>query len=362
MIQRTALHGEHLALKGRMVDFAGWELPVMYSSIIEEHNATRTKAGLFDVSHMGEVIVKGTGAESFLRRLIPTRLSKLAPGTSMYSCLCRDNGGVVDDIFIFMVSETEYYIVVNAATLDGDLDWMRTHATGDTEIIDVSAETSKIDLQGPASGDILKKVVGDERAGSMGRFQFFHTDYKGVRMMVSRTGYTGENGYELFVPNDLAVPLWRDILGAGEAYGIRPVGLGARDTLRLEAAYSLYGHELSDTITPVEAGLGWLVTSADDYIGRGVLAGQKENGAPRALICFELEGRGVPREHCKVIKDGVGIGISTSGGFSPTFKKGIGMALVRAGSLGIGDWFSLVVRDNPVPARVVKRPFYAFNG
>ncbi len=362
MIQKTALHGEHMALKGRMVDFAGWELPVMYSSIIEEHTATRTRAGLFDVSHMGEVIVKGPGAEGFLRRLIPTRLSKLAPRTSMYSCLCRDDGGVVDDIFIFMVSGTEYYIVVNAATLDKDLGWMRSHAAGDTEIIDVSSDTSKIDLQGPASGDILKKVLEDERAEGMGRFQFFYTDYKGVRMMVSRTGYTGENGYELFVPNDTAVLLWMDILSAGEGAGIMPVGLGARDTLRLEAAYSLYGHELSDTITPVEAGLGWLVTSADDYIGRGVLAGQKENGAPRGLICFELEGRGVPREHCKVIKDGVGIGISTSGGFSPTFKKGIGMALVKAGSVGIGDGFALEIRGNPVPARVVKRPFYAFNG
>lgn len=362
MTRRTALYEEHLALKGRMVDFAGWELPVMYSSIIDEHTATRTKAGLFDVSHMGEVIIRGAGAERFLSLLIPTRMSKLSPGTSMYSCLCREDGGVVDDIFIFMISENDYYVVVNAATIDGDLEWMRAHARGGVEIIDVSSETSKIDLQGPSSRDILKKVVGDERAGNMERFQFFYAEYKGVRMMVSRTGYTGENGYELFVPNDMAVPLWREVLGAGEEFGIRPVGLGARDTLRLEAAYSLYGHELSDTITPVEAGLGWLVTGEDEYIGRAVLTAQKEKGAPRTMVCFELEGRGVPREHCAVMKDGVEIGTSTSGGFSPTFKKGIGMALVKTGALGIGDSFSLLIRDNPVPAKVVKRPFYAFNG
>ncbi len=362
MIQKTALHGEHLALGGRMVDFAGWELPVMYSSIIEEHTTTRTKAGLFDVSHMGELIVRGAGAERFLRRLIPTKMEKLTPGNSMYSCLCREDGGVVDDIFIFMVSEAEYYIVVNAATLGKDLEWMRAHESASAEIIDVSAETSKIDLQGPAALDILKKIAGGEGAESLGRFQFRYTEYHGVRMMVSRTGYTGENGYELFVPNGMAVALWKEVLAAGEEFGIRPVGLGARDTLRLEAAYSLYGHELSDHITPVEAGLGWLVTSGDEYVGRAVLAGQKEKGAPRGMVCFELEGRGVPREHCAVLKDGVEIGTSTSGGFSPTFRKGIGMALVKAGSLEVGDGFSLVIRDNPVPAKVVKRPFYAFNG
>lgn len=362
MIRRTALHGEHLALNGRMVDFAGWELPVMYSSIIEEHTSTRTKAGLFDVSHMGEVIVRGAGAERFLRRMIPTRMEKLAPRHSMYSCMCREDGGVVDDIFIFMVSDSDYYIVVNAATLEKDLEWMRAHAGGDVEILDVSAETSKIDLQGPASRDILMSVLPDGGAGSLERFEFFHTEYHGARLMVSRTGYTGENGYELFVPNPNAVALWRELLDAGKKYGILPVGLGARDTLRLEAAYSLYGHELSDTITPVEAGLGWLVTSADDYIGRSVLAAQKEKGAPRVMICFELEGRGVPREGCPVRKDGAEIGVSTSGGYSPTFKRGIGMALVKAGTLAIGDGFSLVIRENPVPARVVKRPLYKFNG
>jgi len=217
-------------------------------------------------------------------------------------------------------------------------------------------------LQGPASRDILVSVLKNGRAESLERFEFSHTEYGGKPLMVSRTGYTGENGYELFVPNGAAAALWRELLAAGKKYGILPVGLGARDTLRREAAYSLYGHELSDTITPVEAGLGWLVTSGDDYIGRTVLAAQKEKGAPRVLICFELEGRGVPREHCAILKDGIEIGVSTSGGFSPTFKKGIGMALVNAGTLAIDDGFSIVIRDNPAPARVVKRPFYAFNG
>ena len=362
MMRRTALYEEHLALDGRMVDFAGWELPVLYSSIIEEHAATRTGAGLFDVSHMGEIIVNGPGAKSFLRRMIPTRVDKLAPSRSMYTCLCREDGGVVDDIFIFMISESEFYIVVNAATIEKDLKWMRAHASNDVEIVDVSAETSKIDLQGPASLDILTRVLADERAGRLERFEFFHAEHRAARLMVSRTGYTGENGYELFVPNDAAVSLWRELIEAGGEYGIKPAGLGARDMLRLEAAYSLYGHELSDTITPVEAGLNWLITSADDYIGRRVLVEQKEKGAPRTIICFELEGRGVPREHCPVLKNGVEIGMSTSGGFSPILKKGIGMALVKAGTLAVGDAFSLLIRDNPVPARAVKRPFYAFNG
>ncbi len=359
---RTSLYEEHVRLGGRMVEFAGWELPVMYSSIIEEHVATRTKVGLFDVSHMGEFVIRGRGAEGLLRKLIPTRMDKLSPGGSMYSCFCNGRGGVVDDIFIFMVAPEDYYLVVNAATTQKDLAWIREHNDTGAEITNVSDETSKIDIQGPSSTEILKKVIPDPKIGDTARFHFFYSTFEGVRIMISRTGYTGENGYELFLENNAAPELWRRLIRAGEPYGLKPAGLGARDTLRLEASYSLYGHELGDDISPVEGGLKWLVNSADSFIAKDILVAQKEKGAPRELACFELAGRGVPREHCRMMKAGKEIGISTSGGYSPTFKKGIGMALVNTGSLKTGDECSIVLRESEIPAVVVPRPFYKFNG
>jgi aminomethyltransferase len=311
---------------------------------------------------MGEFSVRGRAAGTLLEKLIPTGMQKLAPGRCMYSCFTNERGGVVDDIFIFMVSPEEYYLVVNAATTRKDLDWMRSHNSAGADVIDVSDATSKIDIQGPRSSDILGRAMGDVTLGRLERFQFAYSTFEGRPVMVSCTGYTGEHGFELFTDNGAAPRLWRRLLEEGRGDGIRPAGLGARDTLRLEAAYSLYGHELSDDITPVEGGLRWLVTSGEDYIGRDVLADQKERGAPRELVCFELTGKGVPRERCGVIRGGEEIGATTSGGYSPTFKKGIGMALVKSGKLTAGDEFAVIIRGSEVPAVAVKRPFYTYHG
>ncbi len=361
-LKRTALYREHLKLGAKMVDFAGWEMPVMYSSIVEEHTATREKASLFDVSHMGEFRVKGAGASDFLRNLIPTRLNKISPHGSMYSVLCNENGGVIDDLFIYMVEDTEFFLVVNAGTADRDFEWLLKHKSSDVEIINESADTAKIDLQGPVSGEVMGSIIDDDRLVELPRFNYDMFTYKGKNIMISQSGYTGEFGYEIYLPNDTAVAMWNDILEAGKGHGVIPAGLGARDTLRLESCYSLYGHELSEDINPVEAGLSWLISSQGDYTGKDVLEGLKASGAARELITFELTGKGVPRGGYTVRKDGEDIGFITSGGFSPTLEKGIGMALVASGSASIGDDIAIEIRNRQIPARVVKRPFYEYNG
>jgi aminomethyltransferase len=358
---KTALYGEHLKLGGRMVEFAGWELPVMYSSILEEHNAVRKKAGIFDVSHMGEIILTGKSAKNFMRSMIPTSMDRLSPHKSMYSCFCNPGGGVIDDLFVYMISDDEFYLVVNASTRTKDFEWLVSHKKPGMDIIDVSDVTSKIDLQGPASAKIAGEIFRGAFDG-MKRFDFIYTEYRGRRVLASRSGYTGEFGYEFYIDNDVAVNLWNDLLEAGKKFGIQPAGLGARDTLRLESCYSLYGHEVNDGISPVEGGVGWIINSGDDFVARDILVKQKAGGAPRELICYELIEKGVPREGCRIAKNGTDIGYCTSGGYSPTFKKGIGMALVTTGELKQGDKLSVIIRDNPVPAQVVKRPFYKYTG
>jgi len=359
-IMRTPLYDEHVALGGRMVDFAGWELPVTYGSIVDEHNAVRSAAGIFDVSHMGEIEITGPTAADFLRRLIPTRLDKLVPGKSMYSCLCNEQGGVIDDLFIYMRGIDSFYLVVNASTAEKDLRWLEKHGMTGVEIRDVSMETAKIDLQGPLSRDIALKVIDDDRLAELPRFGFIETRFGGGPMMVSQSGYTGEYGYELYLPSGGAVGLWRALMDAGKEAGLRPCGLGSRDSLRLESCYSLYGHELDESTTPKESGIGWIVSSGDAYIGRDVLMAQKERGAPRETVYFELNDKGIPREGCHVYHGGREIGTATSAGFSPTLKKGIGIARVTSGTVKTGDDVEIRVREKRLKARLVARPFYAY--
>jgi len=361
-MKRTPLYDEHVQLGGRIVDFAGWELPVMYSSIVEEHTATRTRAGLFDVSHMGEISVRGKGAAEYLSRMIPTRMDKLEQGKSMYSCFLNERGGVIDDLFVYMVSDEEYYFVVNAGTKDKDLQWMKDHAAEGVDIIDLSDETAKIDIQGPRSEEIVSDVLRDPAVQELKRFYYTDTRYNDHDIMVSKSGYTGEKGYELYVPNGIASTIWNALLEAGSGKGLKAAGLGARDSLRLEACYSLYGHELGEDISPVEGNIGWIISSSTDYAGKAAAEELKRNGAPRELVYFELTGKGVPREGCRVLYSGNDIGYATSAGFSPTLKKGIGFALVQSGTVKTGDQIAVVVRDRPIEAVLVNRPFYAFNG
>ncbi|MCX8123100.1 MAG: glycine cleavage system aminomethyltransferase GcvT [Spirochaetes bacterium] len=360
--QKTFLYEDHIKLGGKMVEFAGWELPVMYSSIIEEHMAVRQSAGLFDVSHMGEIVVKGRGARAALQRLIPTDMGRLEKGKSMYTCFLNEQGGVIDDLFIFMLSDNEYYLVVNAATTQKDVQWLLQNCKTNVSIQDVSAATAKIDLQGPQSYNILKKIIKDDRLEGLARFYFFTGTYKGEPVLISQTGYTGEFGYELFCINNVASRLWNDLLDAGKEYGIKPVGLGARDTLRLEASYSLYGYELSETISPVEGGIGFVVSAQAEYIAKDIVEKQKTSGAPRQIICLEMLDKAIPRSEYRVLHNNEDIGYITSGGFSPLFKKGIAMALVKSGLVSVGDEVAIVIRDKTSPAKVVQRPFYKYTG
>jgi len=359
-MKRTALYDEHVKLGGKIVEFAGWELPVQYGSIIKEHLATRNAAGLFDISHMGELSIQGPGASEFLQKVLPTRLNKIEPNKAMYSCLCNQQGGVIDDLFVYMISQESFLLVVNAANIEKNINWLNEHKSQHVSITDKSDTLSKIDIQGPRSRDILQKVLSGDFLDGLNRFSFGNIEYNSTDLMVSNSGYTGEIGYELYVPNENAVKLWRELLEAGSDFGIKPAGLGARDSLRIESCLSLYGHELTDDITPIEAGLRWLISSKEAYIGSDVLSQQKAEGVPRELIAFELTAKGVPREGYRIEKDSVDLGYVTSGIYSPLFEKGIGLALVQSGQISIGDTISVIIRKKPVPAAVVKRPFYQY--
>lgn len=361
-MKRTVLYEKHVKLGARIVEFAGYEMPVQYTSILEEHEAVRTRAGIFDVSHMGEFIVKGANAEKYISGLIPTGTGKFDIGKGVYSCLCNESGTVIDDLFIFMIDRENFYLVVNAGTMEKDFAWMKSHLIDGVELINVSESTAKIDVQGPESKKIISEIFASQKLENLPRFYFYYDSFNGNEVMISNTGYTGEAGYELYINNESAGDLWDAIIEKGEKYGLKPAGLGCRDTLRLEACYSLYGHEINEEINPVEAGLGWLINSDADYIGKKVLTELKEKGAARKQICVEIDGKGIPREQCDVFADNQKIGYVTSGAYSPTFKKGLALALVKKESVAIGDSVDVIIRDKPVKGVVVKKPFYGFNG
>ena len=357
-MKKTALHNKHIELGGRMVEFAGFSMPVLYTSIIEEHLAVRNSAGLFDVSHMGEFTVKGDNAELYLSKLIPTAMAKLEPNKSMYTLFCSESGGVIDDLFIFMIEKNNYYLVVNASTIDKDFSWMNRHIIDGVELKDVSDTTSKIDIQGPDSLKTLAKIFNRESLENLNRFYFYFDTFEGKEIMISNTGYTGERGYELYIDNSKAEALWDRLMLEGAEFNIKPSGLGARDTLRLEACYSLYGHEMNDDINPYEAGLGWLISSDADYIGRDLLAKIKAAGAEYELLCLELTGRGVLHEGYKVLYKGSDAGVLTSGVYSPSFKKGLALIRAKKGILSVGDRVEVIIRDKGAEGVIVKRPFY----
>ena len=361
-MKKTPLYNTHVAYGGRMVEFAGFSMPVLYTSILEEHATVRNSVGLFDVSHMGEFTVKGKNAALYLSKLIPTSMSKLEPGKGMYTLFCYDSGGVIDDLFIFMVDPQSFYLVVNASTIEKDFSWMSKHLIDGVTLDNISDKTSKIDIQGPKSPMVLYKIFGKDKIDQIERFKFYYDDYTGSEVMISNTGYTGERGYELFIENSKAESLWERLILEGAEFGIKPAGLGARDTLRLESCYSLYGHEINDNINPLEAGLSWLISSDAEYIGKPVLAVLKKNGSEYEQLCLELTGRGVLHEGYKVIYKGDDVGALTSGVYSPTFKKGLALIRVKRGVLKIGDTVEVIIRDKGVEGRIVKKPFYKFNG
>ncbi|NWG21077.1 MAG: glycine cleavage system aminomethyltransferase GcvT [Chloroflexi bacterium] len=358
-LRRTPLYQRHLALGGRMVEFGGWEMPVQYSGIIDEHRAVREAAGLFDISHMGEVEVRGPDALSFLQRLVTFDVAAIPAGRANYALMCRPDGGIVDDIFIYNLGN-DYLVVINAANIAKDVAWMRDHAAGfDVDLADASDRIGMLALQGPAAEELLAHVAGRELAALP-----FHAVARGsvldVPALVARTGYTGEDGFELFVATADVDRLWDGLLDAGRDSGVKPCGLGARDSLRFEACLALYGHEIADDINPYEARLGWVVKlDKGDFIGRETLQQVKQEGVKRRLIGFEMVGRGIARgDYAIHTTDGTPIGRVTSGMPSPTLGKNLGMGYVPVEFSTEGTEFDVIVREKPVRARVVKMPFY----
>jgi aminomethyltransferase len=353
-LKRTPLYDCHLEAGGKMVEFAGWEMPVQYSGVMEEHRAVRTAAGLFDVSHMGEVRVRGAGAEAALQRLTPNDVSKLAPGRAHYSGLLTERGTYVDDLLVYRLAAEDFLVVVNAANAGRDFAWMAERAGGEAEVTDASDRYALLALQGPRALAMLAPLASPEISG-LKYYGFLQGQVDGAPALISRTGYTGEDGFELYLAPEDAPRIWRRLLASGAA----PAGLGARDTLRLEAAMALYGHELDETTTPYEAGLGWVVKlDKGDFIGRDALVAQKAAGVPRKLIGFEVTGRGIARQGHGVLSDGERVGAVTSGTWSPTFEKALGMAYVPPAMAAPGAPLDLEVRGKAVPAVVVEMPFY----
>jgi len=360
-MKKTPLNEVHKRLGARMVEFGGWEMPVQYSGVIDEHLAVRNAAGLFDVSHMGEVEVKGDGALAFIQELTINDASKLVDGQVQYSAMCYPHGGVVDDVTLYRVGPEHYMFCVNAANTDKDFTWMEeVLQEGDfpgVTLRNVSDLYAQLALQGPASDLILSKIT-DASLKSIAYYHFAEGHVAGVPAIISRTGYTGESGFELYFPAEAAETVWNALMDAGSGEGLVPIGLGARDTLRLEMKYALYGHELSEHISPLEAGLGW-ITKLDkqSFVGRDALVKLKEGGVPRRLVGFAMTESGVPRADYPVYDGDEEVGIVTSGTMSPTLRVGIGLALVRPESASLGTSLQIGIRKKKVGAEVVKTPF-----
>lgn len=358
-LKRTPLYESHLLAQGRMVDFGGWELPVQYQGILKEHETVRTKAGLFDVSHMGEVVVKGAGAEDFIQRLVCNDVRKMADKQVLYSPMCYPSGGVVDDLLIYRYGPEHYLLVVNASNTDKDFAWITEQAPAGLDIQNVSAQIAQLAVQGPLAQQILQELT----AFDLERIKFFWFEpavtVAGSECIVSRTGYTGEDGFELYVPNAEAPALWAQILAAG-GDRIAPIGLGARDSLRFEAKLPLYGQEMDQDITPLEAGLGFFVKlGGEDFIGRAALLAQKEAGLKRSQAEFKMLERGIPRSHYEVYKDGKPIGFVTSGLMAPTLNASIGLALLDSEYNQPGQTIDIMIRNKPVKAEIGKGLFYS---
>lgn len=369
MLKRTALFEEHQRLGGRLIDFGGWELPVQYSGVMEEHTACRTAAGLFDVSHMGEVHVEGAQSEAYLNYLVTNNVAKLADGQAQYTAMCNDRGGIVDDLLIYRRAPGKYLVVVNASNTDKDFSHMQAiekrfltlHSAADLRVTNESSRYTQIAVQGPKAMEILQRLTDTPLAG-IKTYWFAEGKVLGsIPAVLARTGYTGEDGFEVYVAWEKGPEVWRALMEAGQPLGIKPCGLGARDTLRLEMKYPLYGNELSDETNPLEAGLGW-VTKLDkgDFVGRGPIEAAKAAGLKRGLVGLKLTERGIPR-HGYPVFDASGqnqIGEVTSGTQSPSTQLAVGVAYVTLPHLPVGTKLTVDVRGKKIPAEVVATPFY----
>lgn len=361
MLKTTPLNKVHRELGARMVDFGGWDMPVQYTGVIDEHLAVRKTAGLFDVSHMGEIEVRGKGALDYIQELTTNDAAKLVDGQVQYSAMCYENGGVVDDLTLYRFAEGHYLFCVNASNIEKDFAWMLgvldKGGFSDVSLTNLSDSYGQLALQGPCSDAILSRLTETDLE-SIVFYRFVEGEVAGVKTIISRTGYTGESGFELYFAPEHAETIWKALMEAGAADGLQPIGLGARDTLRLEKKYALYGHELSSQITPLEGGIAW-ITKLDkpSFIGKEPLCRMKEAGVPRRLIGLRMTQPGVPRENYPVFVDDEEVGIVTSGTMSPSLKVGIALVLIATGHHAVGTEVCIGIRNRRVAAEVVKTPF-----
>ena len=354
--KQTPFYQQHLALGAKLVPFAGYLMPIQYRGIMDEHRAVRNAVGVFDVTHMGEFLIRGSGAEAFLNRLTVNDVAALAVGQVQYSAMCYPDGGIVDDLLVYRFAD-HYMMVVNASNIDKDYAWAKEHLPEDVELHNVSAKTALLAIQGPDSFTVLQKLT-DVALHNIPFYHFSEGQLAGFPMLISRTGYTGERGFELYHDPVYGVQLWNAIFSAGRDYDIQAVGLGARDTLRLEMKYCLYGNDIDQTTNPLEAGLGWITKlNNGDFIGRDVLLKIKERGPERRLIAFEMKEQGIPRHGYRVFAGDRDVGIVTSGTQSPSLNVGIGLGYIRSEFSRIGTELLIDVRGRKRKVEVVKPPF-----
>jgi aminomethyltransferase len=350
--KKTALYDEHVKLGAKIVPFAGWLMPVQYTGIMEEHHAVRKNVGMFDISHMGQLIVEGRDARGWLNKMLTNNVDKLEIGEGQYTFLLNDKGGIIDDLIAYRIGDAKFLLVVNASRADEDLDWLKKHLRGDVKIESRSANFGGVAIQGPRIGELFTDLPA--------RNHIVDVEFQGMTISIARTGYTGEDGVEVFFRNNDASKFWNAVLEKGKSIGLKPCGLGSRDTLRLEMCYPLNGSDLSPERNPIEAGLGFFVDlTKPDFIGRDVLLKTKQNGPREKLVPFKMKGKGPPpRAHYSVFENSERIGVVTSGTLSPSLNWGVGMAYVSAPHAKIGAPIDIEIRGQKFPATIEKKPLY----
>jgi aminomethyltransferase len=371
MLKRTALYSAHQKLGGKLIEFGGWEMPVQYTSITDEHLAVRQAAGVFDISHMGEVTVSGSGSAAFLNSVLTNDIKRLTPGEGQYTLMCNEQGGVIDDLYAYQLSDAVYFLVINASRIDADVAWLKAQAAkfpGDLHLTDASHNYSAIAVQGPRVKEFINSVIPGPSSSAkrvqavtdLEKNQIGGFKCENLSVLVSRTGYTGEDGFEIVGGDDSILRLWDKVLLLGKPFGIKPAGLGARDTLRTEVCYPLYGHELDEVTTPIEAGVGFFVAlDKGEFNGRSVMAGQKTNGTKKKLVAFKMVGKTAPpRPQYPIVVNGVRQGVVVTGTQSPSLNIGIGMGYLPPEFARPDTAIEIEVRGKLVPAVVVKKPFY----
>jgi len=358
-MKNTALSQIHEQLGAKIVPFAGYNMPVQYEGVSIEHETVRNNVGVFDVSHMGEFLIEGENALALIQKVTSNDASKLEIGNAQYSCFPSANGGIVDDLIVYRIKEQTFLLVVNASNIEKDWNWISSHNTMNAEMKNISENYSLLAIQGPKAVEAMQSLSTVDLSG-IKFYNFIIGDFAGIdQVIISATGYTGSGGFEIYCKNDEVAQVWNTVLKAGENFGIKPIGLAARDTLRLEMGYCLYGNDINDITSPIEAGLGWITKFTKDFINADALKSQKENGVSKKLVAFEITEKGIPRQGYDIVDaDGAKIGEVTSGTMSPTLKKGIGLGYVKTAFAKRDTEIFIQVRKKAIPAKIVRLPFY----